>query len=111
MQSLSDRPGRSHHLGPVVGNVLVVRIMRALQLLGANVTEHDSKCEEAEHANNQKDIHNALRLKVRQSSRHMVRCLLGSVVLAYRGRQYTCVVEAVLQEGEKARLQLGGVDV
>lgn len=111
VQGLSNRSGWSHHLGPVVGNVLVVRIVRALQLLGANVTEHDSKCKETEHTNHQKDIYNALRLNVALGSGCMVHCLLGSVVLGRGVRQYTCVVEAVLQEGEKERLQLGGVDV
>lgn len=111
VQSLSDGPGWSHHLGPVVGNVLVVRIMRALQLLGANVAEHDAECEEAEHADHQKDIHHALRLRVGPGSGHVVHSLLGSVVLRNRWRQYACAVEAVLQEGQQERLQLGGVDV
>lgn len=111
MQSLSDDPGRSHHLGPVVGNVLVIRVLRALQLLGANVAEHDAECEEAEHANHQKDVHHALRLSVGPGSSHVGRSLLGGVVVRHRWRQHTCAVEAVLQEGEQERLQLGGVDV
>lgn len=83
--------------------------MRALQLLGANVAEHDAECEEAEHANHQDDIHHALRLSVGPGS--SLRSRLGSVVLRYLRRQYTGAVEAVLQEGEQERLQLGGVDV
>lgn len=100
VQSLSNRPGRSHHLGPVAGNVLVVWIVRALQFLGANVTEHDSKCEETKHANHQKNIYNALRLNVALGSSYMEHCLVGSVVLGLWGRQYACAVEEVLEEGE-----------
>lgn len=111
VQSLSHGPGRSHHLGPVVGNVLVVRIMRTLQFLGANVAEHDAKGEEAEHANHQEDVHDSLRLRVGPGSRCVVHSLLGRVVLRQRRRQYSCAVEPVLQEGEQERLQLGGVDV
>lgn len=80
VQSLSDDPGGSQHLGPVVGDVLVIRVLRALQLLGADVAEHDAKCEEAEHANHQKDVHHALRLSVDPGTSCLVQSLLGSVV-------------------------------
>lgn len=85
--------------------------MRALQLLGANVAEHDAKREEAEHANHQKNIHDAWSLSVSPDSSRVVHSLLGSVVLRCRQREYAGAVEAVLQEGEQERLQLGGVDV
>lgn len=96
VQSLSDSPGWGHHLSPVVCNVLVIWVMRALQLLGANVAEHDAKCEEAEHPNNQKDVHHALRLSVSFGCSHVLHSMLGGVVLRCERRQYICAVEAVL---------------
>lgn len=83
VQSLGDDPGRSHHLTPVVGDVLVVRIVRVLQLLGANVAEHDAEREEAEHAHHEKDVQHALRLSASLRSSHIVHRLLGGVVLWY----------------------------
>lgn len=97
VQSLSDGPGWSHDLVPVLSDILMVWVMRAFQLLGAYVAEHDAEREEAEHANHQKDIHDSLRLSMDPSSSHEVHSLLRGVVLRYRWGQYTCTVEAVLQ--------------
>lgn len=86
--------------------------MRALQLLGADVAEHDAECEEAEHADHQQDVHDSLRLSVDPACSPVLHSLLGSEVLGRpRGRQEACAVEAVLQDGEKERLQLGAVGV
>ncbi|TNN67742.1 hypothetical protein EYF80_022058 [Liparis tanakae] len=111
VKRLSDGPGRGGHLGPVLGDVLMVRILGALQLLGANVAEHDAKREEAEHADHQEDVHHALGLSVGPGSGHGVHGRLRSGVVVQRWRQEAGAVEAVLQEGEQQRLQLGGVDV
>lgn len=81
--------------------------MRVFQFLGANVTEHDSKREEAEQADHQQDVHHALGL----SRDSVVHGLLGSVVQRYYCRRHRCSVQAVLQEGEQQGLQLSGVDV
>lgn len=111
MPDLSAGPGRGHRRGPVVGDVLVVWIVRPFQFLGADVAQHDTECEEAEHADHQKDVHHALRLSRSPGSGRMVHSLLGSVVLRCLWRQYACAVEAVLQEEEQEGLQLGSIDV
>lgn len=93
-----------------MGDVLVVRVLGALQLLGADVAEHDAEREEAEEAHHQDDVHQLLRLGVASGRSCLLQGLMGSGVSRRGGRLKAAGVEAVLQEGEQERLQLGAVE-
>lgn len=83
-----------------MGDVLMVRVLGALQLPGADVAEHDAEREEAERAHHQQDVQDPLRL------RPLLQGMMGAGVLRLRG-----AVEAVLQESEQEGLQLAAVGV
>uniref|UniRef100_A0A3P9M412 DnaJ (Hsp40) homolog, subfamily C, member 28 n=1 Tax=Oryzias latipes TaxID=8090 RepID=A0A3P9M412_ORYLA len=103
VEGLCHDPARRRHGGPVVCDVLVVRVLGALQLPGADVAEHDAEGAEAEHAHHQDNVHDALRLG--PDSAPGLHGMLGGVVLSVE----VGAVEAVVQEGEQERLQLRAV--
>lgn len=71
-------------------NILVVKIIRAFQFLGANEAEHDAKREKAEHANHQNNVNHTVRLSM------WPLCSVAGSVLRCHGRQKTRAVEEVL---------------
>lgn len=108
LQRLGYGPGRPRHGAPVVGDVLVVRVLGALQLPGADVAQHDAEGEEAEEADHQQDEQQLLRLRAPPGGgRRLLQSIMGSVV---PWRLEAAAVEAVLQDGEQQRLQLGAVE-